>query len=65
MGVAFTIVGFSLLIGTPIEGALLHRHENRGQFAWNHSIVFCGVCAFSACTKIMPMIDRPSSCAGR
>lgn len=45
MGVAFSIVGVSLLIGTPIEGTLLHFHETRRQFAWSYSIVFCGVCA--------------------
>ncbi|KAJ7594143.1 major facilitator superfamily domain-containing protein [Mycena floridula] len=42
MGVAFTLVGISSLIGTPIEGALLH-HNGQTSYTWWKSIVFCGV----------------------
>lgn len=43
MGLAFSIVGFSLLIGTPIEGLLLHQHNSLSRFSWIPSIIFCGV----------------------
>jgi hypothetical protein len=39
MGLAFSIVAFSMLVGTPIEGALL-GHD----FVWLRPIIFCGVC---------------------
>jgi len=42
MGIAFSIVGTSLLIGTPIEGALLHQADGKG-YVWHRSIIFCGV----------------------
>jgi MCP family monocarboxylic acid transporter-like MFS transporter 10 len=43
MGLAFSIVGFSMLIGTPMEGALLHHRNTLGRFSWDHSIILCGV----------------------
>ena len=43
MGIAFSIVGISLLLGTPIEGALLHMRSADGGFLWFGSIIFCGV----------------------
>ncbi|KAF9472707.1 MFS general substrate transporter [Pholiota conissans] len=45
IGIAFSIVGISLLIGTPIEGALLHGEH--GLYVWYRPIVFCGVMAMS------------------
>jgi MCP family monocarboxylic acid transporter-like MFS transporter 10 len=44
MGIAFSIVGVSLLIGTPIEGALLPNRD--GKYVWGNSIIFCAVGAF-------------------
>ncbi|KAJ7628890.1 major facilitator superfamily domain-containing protein [Roridomyces roridus] len=41
MGVAFSLVSISMLIGTPISGALLHSVE--GQYIWFRPIVFCGI----------------------
>jgi hypothetical protein len=41
MGIAFSIVGVSLLIGTPIEGALLPSRD--GRYVWDNSIIFCAV----------------------
>ena len=43
MGIAFSIVGMSLLLGTPIEGALLHMRSADDEFLWLGSIIFCGV----------------------
>lgn len=40
MGLAFSIVGLSFLVGTPIEGALLKTPN--GQYSWYKSIIFCG-----------------------
>lgn len=44
MGTAFSIVGISVLIGTPIEGALLRTRD--GGLLWARAIVFCGVRVF-------------------
>jgi hypothetical protein len=41
MGIAFSIVGVAMLVGTPIEGALLGN-----AFKWWKAIVFCGVGSF-------------------
>ncbi|KAJ7468246.1 major facilitator superfamily domain-containing protein [Mycena galericulata] len=41
MGVAFSFVSVSMLIGTPISGALLHSSD--GNYVWFRPIVFCGV----------------------
>jgi MFS transporter, MCT family, solute carrier family 16 (monocarboxylic acid transporters), member 10 len=38
MGIAFSVVAVAMLVGTPIEGALLGHH-----FEWWEAIVFCGV----------------------
>ena len=43
MGIAFSIVGMSLLLGTPVEGALLHMRSADDGFLWLGSIIFCGV----------------------
>ena len=43
MGIAFSIVGISLLLGTPIEGALLRMRTADDGFLWFKSIIFCGV----------------------
>jgi MFS transporter, MCT family, solute carrier family 16 (monocarboxylic acid transporters), member 10 len=43
MGIAFSIVAISLLLGTPIEGALLHMRSAEDGFLWLGSIIFCGV----------------------
>jgi len=39
MGLAFAVVSFAMLTGTPITGALLTTADNR----WSHAIVFSGV----------------------
>ncbi|KAJ7604834.1 major facilitator superfamily domain-containing protein [Mycena polygramma] len=41
MGVAFSLVSVSMLIGTPISGALLH--SSTGDYMWYRPIVFCGI----------------------
>ncbi|KAJ7179763.1 major facilitator superfamily domain-containing protein, partial [Mycena filopes] len=41
MGVAFSLVSVSMLVGTPISGALLH--SDGGGYVWYKAIVFCGV----------------------
>lgn len=41
MGIAFSIVGISLLVGTPLEGGLL-RGESGTNYTWYRSIIFCG-----------------------
>ena len=46
MGIAFSIVGISLLLGTPIEGALLRIRMADDGFIWSKSIIFCGVSSF-------------------
>jgi hypothetical protein len=46
MGIAFSIVGMSLLLGTPIEGALLHMRSADDGYLWVGSIIFCGVGLF-------------------
>lgn len=38
MGVAFSVVGIAMLVGTPIDGALLGP-----KYQWWKVIVFCGV----------------------
>lgn len=43
MGIAFSIVGISLLVGAPLEGGLL-RGESGTNYTWYRSIIFCGVC---------------------
>lgn len=44
MGVAFSFVSIGLLIGTPIEGALLrHRDGDSSDYTWYKAIIFCGV----------------------
>lgn len=43
MGIAFSIVGVSALIGTPIEGALLHLRP--AGYEWYRALIFCGVSA--------------------
>jgi hypothetical protein len=50
MGIAFSVVGIAMLIGTPIEGALLGRTADRRIFIWWKAILFSGVC-----------VDHPSS----
>lgn len=49
MGVAFTVVAVSMLIGTPINGALLGHG-----FAWSRAIIFCGVRMFRL---VAPMVS--------
>ncbi|KAG7095538.1 hypothetical protein E1B28_006276 [Marasmius oreades] len=46
MGFAFTNVGFCMLLGTPIEGALLHGTSARG-FVWTRTVIFSGVMVLS------------------
>jgi len=41
MGIAFSVVGISVLVGTPIEGALIQT--DTGGFAWHRAIIFCGI----------------------
>ncbi|KAJ6617084.1 major facilitator superfamily domain-containing protein [Mycena sp. CBHHK59/15] len=41
MGVAFSLVSTSMLVGTPISGALLHSAD--GSYSWYKAIVFCGM----------------------
>lgn len=41
MGIAFSIVSIAMLIGTPVEGALLGRKD--AEIVWSRSIIFCGV----------------------
>ncbi|KAF8202013.1 major facilitator superfamily domain-containing protein [Mycena galopus ATCC 62051] len=40
MGVAFSLVSVSMLVGTPISGALLHSAA--GNYVWYKPIIFCG-----------------------
>ncbi|KAF8878805.1 MFS general substrate transporter [Gymnopilus junonius] len=54
MGIAFSIVGISMLVGTPIEGSLLK--SDAGHFAWSRSIIFCGTMIF--CGAIGMAISR-------
>ncbi|KAF8880778.1 major facilitator superfamily domain-containing protein [Infundibulicybe gibba] len=54
MGIAFSIVGVALLVGTPIEGALLR--SSTGGFIWYKPIVFCGV--MTMCGAIGMIISR-------
>jgi MCP family monocarboxylic acid transporter-like MFS transporter 10 len=42
MGIAFSVVGIAMLIGTPIEGALLDRTTG-DTFIWWKAILFSGV----------------------
>ncbi|KAJ7026804.1 major facilitator superfamily domain-containing protein [Mycena alexandri] len=49
MGVAFSLVSVSMLIGTPISGALLHSEA--GNYVWYKAIVFCGV-SFRSITRL-------------
>ncbi|RDB28171.1 Riboflavin transporter MCH5 [Hypsizygus marmoreus] len=44
MGVAFSVVGIALLIGTPIEGVLVAGH---GDYKWYQAIIFSGVMVIS------------------
>ncbi|KAJ7080941.1 major facilitator superfamily domain-containing protein [Mycena belliarum] len=41
MGVAFSIVSVSMLVGTPISGALLNSTSTVG-YVWYKPIIFCG-----------------------
>ncbi|KAF9070365.1 major facilitator superfamily domain-containing protein [Rhodocollybia butyracea] len=43
MGFAFTNVGFWMLIGTPIEGALLHPPHSHDSLVWYPCIIFSAV----------------------
>ncbi|KAJ7215102.1 major facilitator superfamily domain-containing protein [Mycena haematopus] len=48
MGVAFSLVSVSMLVGTPISGALLHSVA--GNYVWYKPIIFCGtMLAAAAC----------------
>ncbi|KAJ6597781.1 major facilitator superfamily domain-containing protein [Mycena vulgaris] len=42
MGVAFSLVSTSMLIGTPVSGALLNSGAD-GNYVWYRPIVFCGI----------------------
>ncbi|KAJ7118025.1 major facilitator superfamily domain-containing protein [Mycena crocata] len=54
MGVAFSLVATSMLIGTPISGALLHSAD--GHYLWYKPIVFCGI--MLACGAVIFSISR-------
>ncbi|KAJ7718362.1 major facilitator superfamily domain-containing protein [Mycena maculata] len=54
MGVAFTLVSVSMLIGTPISGALLHSADRK--YVWFKPIVFCGT--MLACGAIIFALSR-------
>ncbi|PPQ84510.1 hypothetical protein CVT26_003159 [Gymnopilus dilepis] len=49
MGIAFSVVGVSMLIGTPIEGSLLTQRDH--DYTWSRSIVFCGVSPINCTSK--------------
>ncbi|TFK71120.1 MFS general substrate transporter [Pluteus cervinus] len=57
MGIAFSAVGIAFLVGTPIEGALLHSID--GTFIWWRPIIFCGVCSY---LSIPPLPWFANSC---
>jgi MFS transporter, MCT family, solute carrier family 16 (monocarboxylic acid transporters), member 10 len=42
MGIAFSVVAIAMLIGTPINGALLAGDQTH-EFTWWKAIVFSGV----------------------
>ncbi|KDQ54083.1 hypothetical protein JAAARDRAFT_38694 [Jaapia argillacea MUCL 33604] len=50
MGIAFTIVGLAMLIGTPIEGALLGTNT---EYSWWRGITFSGVCISMGCCMML------------
>ncbi|KAJ3842778.1 major facilitator superfamily domain-containing protein [Lentinula raphanica] len=56
MGFAFTSVGFWILIGTPIEGALLHLPGSDGGFMWSPCIFFSAIAV--ACGAVGMLISR-------
>jgi hypothetical protein len=58
MGIAFSIVGVSLLVGTPIEGALLPSRD--GSFVWDNSIIFCAVSVISLRIHSMDALTEAS-----
>ncbi|CAE6445291.1 unnamed protein product [Rhizoctonia solani] len=47
MGLAFAIIGFAALIGTPIAGALLGP-----ELTWWRPIVFSGIIVLAGCTML-------------
>ncbi|KAM5539789.1 hypothetical protein V8D89_006602 [Ganoderma adspersum] len=44
MGLAFSVVGVSMLVGTPIFGALLNTNTSGAALVWWRALVFAGVC---------------------
>ena len=46
MGLAFSVVGVSMLIGTPIFGALLNTNASGSVLVWWRALVFAGVGTF-------------------
>ena len=53
MGIAFSIVGVSLLVGTPIEGALLRLRLDG--YEWHRAVIFCGV-STSALSRLVMLL---------
>ncbi|KAG8762277.1 hypothetical protein FRC11_010136 [Ceratobasidium sp. 423] len=47
MGLAFAIIGFAALVGTPIDGALLAR-----ELTWWRPIVFSGIIVLGGCVML-------------
>ena len=58
MGIAFSIVAISLLLGTPIEGAILHTRSAHDGFQWLGSIIFCGVGLFPVFFRVRPWLSE-------
>ncbi|KAJ4488313.1 major facilitator superfamily domain-containing protein [Lentinula aciculospora] len=56
MGFAFTSVGFWILVGTPIEGALLHFSGTNGSLLWSPCIIFSAIAV--ACGALGMLISR-------
>ncbi|KAF5391709.1 hypothetical protein D9757_001664 [Collybiopsis confluens] len=71
MGFAFTSVGFWMLIGAPIEGALLHPPGTSGSLVWLPCILFsavsvaCGAFGMLVSRVIFVREGRNGDCAQR
>ncbi|KAJ7800464.1 major facilitator superfamily domain-containing protein [Mycena olivaceomarginata] len=64
MGVAFSLVSVSMLIGNPISGALL-MHSAAGNYVWYKPIVFCGVRVCLAFTRHFLIFVLDNACCWR
>ncbi|KAI1790028.1 MFS general substrate transporter [Ganoderma leucocontextum] len=62
MGLAFSVVGVSMLVGTPIFGALLNPNASGAVLVWWRALVFAGVRRLSPVLPLIRQFNSPLPC---